>query len=101
MNKICKNCDTRLRLGMCNGKDGDFKYCYRKCGSLEGTKESIRQFNNINELYDHDKGGLGEYLENSLEMKPYGEHINILLGRFKYDYDTTKDKYPLGFIIVE
>ena len=34
-------------------------------------------------------------------MKPYGEHMNIRLGRFKYDYDTTKDKYPLGFIIVE
>lgn len=30
MNKICKTCRRRTRLQNCVGKDGDFKYCYRK-----------------------------------------------------------------------
>ena len=36
MNKLCEICDTRNRLGMCNGRDGDFKYCFRKVGSTNG-----------------------------------------------------------------
>ena len=41
MNKLCEICDTRNRLCMCNGRDGDFKYCFRRVGSTNRLEETI------------------------------------------------------------
>jgi hypothetical protein len=93
MNKICETCDTKNRLHLCDGREGNFKYCYRKSGSLDGVEETITPFNSVDELYDK-----LNYIEHgSLTMKNYhGEHMNILLGKY-IDFD---DKlYPIGFVI--
>lgn len=95
MNKICETCDTRCRLNMCIGREGKFKYCYRKCGSAEGLEESIRPFNNINELYYILNFPV---IDNSLHIETYGKNISILLG--KYNLDNDVKEYPMGFIIV-
>ena len=49
MNKLCEICDTRNRLGICNGRDGDFKYCFRRVGSMNGLeKQSLRLLHCMN-----------------------------------------------------
>ena len=44
INKICETCDTRNRLCLCNGVEGDFKYCFRKVGSVYDLQETITPF---------------------------------------------------------
>lgn len=93
MNIICNTCDTRLRLNLCEGKYGDFKYCFRKCGSLEGTKESITPFNDLKELYD--AATVKTWGVTQLRMKAYGgEHLDILIGKFP-----NGTLAPIGYII--
>lgn len=92
--KICDTCDTKNRLCKCKGREGDFKYCYRKAGSTHGIEDSIFLFNDINELYD--KICDVEVVADSLCIKPYsGEHISILMGKYIGD----GNEYPMGFII--
>lgn len=50
MNKICETCDTKNRLRLCSGRDGDFKYCFRKAGSTYGLEQTITPFNTTDEL---------------------------------------------------
>lgn len=99
MNKICETCDTKNRLGLCDGKDGDFKYCYRKAGSLHGLSESITPFNTIEELYKkigHDR--LNWIDKDSLYMVHYYKRINLLLGSY-IDSDGKEKECPVGYII--
>lgn len=100
MNKICNTCDTKNRLNICNGRDGDFKYCFRKCGNLDGVFESITPFNNIEELYNCEwfNQEWRKVKQGSLHVEDYsGEHIGILLGQYE-EMGETKDS-PKGFVI--
>lgn len=104
INKICETCDTRNRLCMCNGIEGDFKYCFRKVGSVYDLQETITPFNNLDELFlntceyirDLDRESLylsDEYYGNS-------KHMRLLFGRFLGDSGDSYDKgYPVGFVI--
>lgn len=93
MNKICTTCDTRLRLGMCNGKEGDFRFCFRRCGSIEGTKESIYQFNDIEELYESPT--IKNLTIKNLKMTNYYlEHVGLVKGEYP---DGTMA--PVGYVI--
>lgn len=51
INKICETCDTRNRLCLCNGVEGDFKYCFRKVGSVYDLQETITPFNDLDEIF--------------------------------------------------
>lgn len=99
MNSICETCDTRNRLKLCEGKDGCFKYCFRKVGSISGVKESIVPFNTIEEVY-----AASEYLRNtqldSLHIIPYyGDHMKLLVGKYNEALSDGMN-YPLGYITV-
>lgn len=95
MNNICITCDTRKRLGLCNGKYGSFKYCFRKSGSLDSIVESIQPFNELKELQDN--SFLDWILKESLYMIPYGDNMNLLMGKY-IDYEGTKKDGAVGFI---
>lgn len=97
MNKLCEICDTRNRLGMCNGRDGDFKYCFRKVGSIHDLEETITPFNTLHELYkecDWLQWIVPETLK--LEGEPYGGENNmvLLMGQSK----VSNDYLPVGFV---
>ena len=106
INNICKTCDTRLRLNRCDGKEGNFKYCYRQCYTLRGIEESIQPFNELSELKINNKF-------KDLHIEDYsGKHIGILLGKYDVnkcikdeyiekfkDDESFNTEYPLGFII--
>ena len=103
MNNICKMCDTRNRLGMCSGRDGDFTYCFRPVGSVSNIPGNITPFNTIEELLENNKWL--DVIENTVylddEYYGYGEHMKLLFGLFngeteeiiKYD-----KRYPVGFV---
>ena len=55
MNKLCERCDTRCRLGICDGKEGDFKFCFRRVGSINGLEKTITPFNTLEELIEKSK----------------------------------------------
>lgn len=90
--KICETCDVRLRLKMCDGKDGDVdtKYCFRRVGSVSNVPNSIKPFDEISEL------NIPDYIESeTVEIEDYhGEHTGILIGVSKFD----GFRYPIGFI---
>lgn len=100
MNKICETCDTRNRLGLCNGRDGDFKYCFRSAGSVDGVEKTITPFTTIDELYnkcDWLKCARKETLE--LDSESYcDEHMILLLGVLRWQNAQVGGKIPVGFV---
>ena len=98
MNIICTNCDTRNRLHLCGGKDGDFKYCFRRAGSTMGLKKTITQFNTLHELYQK-CSWLDWIIPETLvlENKPYGNNDNMVLLKGHFG---SNNSLPLGFVTV-
>lgn len=107
MNKICRKCDTKNRLKMCIGRDGNFKYCFRRCGSLKGLEETITPFSTIDELYKKSNWLRSYTVKEYAKFNPNDGYIDnnmcILFGLFKEKYIENKIKngyrYPLGYII--
>jgi hypothetical protein len=100
MNEICQKCDTRCQLELCEGKTGDFKYCFRKIGSTFDLKETITPFNTLHELYEKCKW-LDWVIPESLllDNKQYGgDNMVLLLGQ--YGAQKSDNKLPLGFVTV-
>lgn len=107
MNKICETCDTRLRLGICKGKDGDFRYCFRRMGSLNGLEITITPFNTLDELYEKCRWlNGGEHPDNGyikkqlyLDNVPYAddEHMRVLYGLHKKEEDLD-EKIECGWV---
>lgn len=104
MNKICKTCDTRNRLNLCNGRNGDFKYCYRPCGSISNiTDISIQPFNDVSEVETNFDG----YIINDEKwIEEYGgEHFKIMMAKINNKYAENGkvwkqiETVPIGFII--
>lgn len=102
MNKICEKCDTKCRLGLCQGKEGDFKYCFRKTGSLSGLKETITPFSTLHELYEKCEW-LDWIVPESLilDNTPYAKSNTMVLlwGQTKNQIGTNKAQ-PIGYITV-
>lgn len=102
MNKICETCDTRNRLGLCKGRDGEFKYCFRKVGSLSGLKETITPFTSIDELWDNCKW-LHWMIKDSLvfDEVDYTKdgHMVLLLGDYESERDGLVRLHPCGYVI--
>lgn len=100
MNKLCEICDTRCRLGRCNGKDGNFKFCFRKTGSVSGLEETITPFNTLHELYKK-CDWLHWIVPESLVLnnEPYGNENNMVLlwGQYNEQLGTNKAQ-PCGFV---
>lgn len=100
MNIICENCDTKCRLGMCEGRDGEFKYCFRRVGSIGGLEKTITPFITLHELYDK-QSWLDWVFPDSLvlDYKPYGNdnHMVLLWGISKID----GEPLPIGYVTVE
>ena len=77
MNKICNTCDTRIRLCRCPGRDGDFKNCYRPCGSVSNiTPETIQPFNKYSEIRTPYDDIIVGRIDSSLEMGEKSEPID-------------------------
>ena len=100
MNKLCEICDTRNRLGICKGRDGDFKYCFRRVGSTNGLEKTITPFNTLHELYekcDCLKWVVPETLE--LDNEPYGigNHMVLLWGQSERQLGTNEGQ-PVGYV---
>jgi len=100
INKICETCDTRNRLCLCNGVKGDFKYCFRKVGSVYDLQETITPFNYLDEIFLNDCDYIKDLDRESLRLSKdyYGnnEHMRLLFGRFLGDSGKV---YPVGFVI--
>lgn len=100
MNKLCEICDTRNRLGMCKGRDGDFKYCFRRVGSTNGLEETITPFNTLHELHekcDCLKWVVPETLV--LDNEPYcGENNMVLLWGQSERQLGTNEGQPVGYV---
>lgn len=103
MNKICETCDTRKRLKMCNGRDGNFNYCYRKAGSTAGLEETITPFNSVSEIFDNQCDYIRAIDSDSvvLDETRYADHMCLIYGRFIGDEAAkfTDKRYPVGYII--
>lgn len=101
MNKLCEICDTRIRLKKCNGREGDFKYCFRRVGSLENIEETITPFNSLHELYQKCKW-LDWIIEDSMELQKesYGLNSVLLLGKEKNQFNIGK-VLPIGYVTVD
>lgn len=104
MNKICETCDTRKRLKMCNGRDGDFKYCYRPAGSVSSIPNNITPFNTIDELFEKNDW-IKSVIKSTatLDNDYYGKdhHMKLLLGLFygePQEKIKSKSYYPVGFV---
>lgn len=99
-NEICKECDTRCRLKMCEGKQGDFRYCYRPVGSLDNiSPSSIISFNTLNELVakiNQQEDELFHVEADTVELQPYGR-MYMLIGQFVND-EERNTKHPIGYI---
>lgn len=107
MNKICETCDTRNRLRICNGRDGDFRYCFRRKGSLTNLDQTITPFNTIDELYEKcswlnggeypDSGYIKEQLY--IDDQPYAdeEHMRAMYGLHKKEEDLD-EKIECGWL---
>lgn len=100
MNEICKNCDTRCRLKICDGKSGDFKYCFRRVGSTNGLADTITPFNTLHELYEK-QDWLDWIIPESLVLDdaPYGGDNMVLLFGKQID-KMQDDLIPIGFVTV-
>ena len=100
MNKLCEICDTRNRLGICNGRDGDFKYCFRRVGSMNGLEKTITPFTTLHELYE--KCNWLDWIVPEtlkLENEPYGRGNNMVLlcGQSERQLGTS-ERQPVGFV---
>ena len=97
MNKLCEICDTKNRLGICNGRDGDFKYCFRRVGSTNGLEETITPFTTLHELYEK-CSWLKWIVPGTLELEnePYGSKNNMVLLMGKSE--NTDEYLPVGFV---
>lgn len=104
MNKICETCDTRNRLGMCNGLDGNFKYCYRPVGSISNIPGNITPFNTIDELFEKNDWIKSVIKESAVLDENYygrGHHMKLLLGLFYGEPQEKIDSginYPVGYV---
>jgi len=103
MNKICETCDTRKRLKMCDGRDGDFKYCYRPAGSTSNIPGNITQFNTIDELFEKNDWIKSVIKSTATLDNDYYEnhHMKLLLGLFygePQEKIKSKSYYPVGFV---
>ena len=105
MNKICETCDTRNRLKMCDGKDGDFRYCYRPAGSTSNIIGNITPFNTIDELFEKNDW-IKSVIKSTatLDRDYYGKdhHMKLLLGlRYGEPQEKIESKsyYPVGFVV--
>ena len=101
MNTICERCDTRCRLGMCHGKDGDFKYCFRPCGSIENIPGNIIPFNSIEELLAKNTGDYLTHVAAESLFIPkhyYGFSRNMRLLMGHWDGDDDNKVYPIGYV---
>lgn len=91
MNIICENCDTRIRLNLCNGKIGEFKYCYRPTGSLNNiNNETILPFNKISEIKTPFDNAI---LKGTFEISDYGGRMKILTAEW-----LDRKRFPVGYI---
>ena len=102
MNTICKTCDTRNRLGCCNGQDGDFKYCFRRVGSRTGLAETITPFNTLHEMYE--KCNWLHWIVPEtliLDNQPYGggDDMVLLWGQSERQLGTNQGQ-PVGYVTV-
>lgn len=99
MNKICEHCDTRNRLHLCDGQDGDFQYCFRPVGSFANIPGNITPYNDVIELYAINKwlheGVELSSLKLSDEMYGIDGHMKLLYGKFYGD----ENVYPVGYVI--
>ena len=105
MNKICETCDTRNRLGMCNGLDGNFKYCYRPVGSISNIPGNITPFNTIDELFEKNDRIKSVIKESAVLDENYygrGHHMKLLFGLYygePQEKIESKSYYPVGFVV--
>lgn len=104
MNKVCETCDSRIRLNLCEGKDTEFKYCYRKSGNPQQTKDTIFQFNTIDELKIHIKKE-HKYMDvESLTIDwEYGKDkrgscTGLILCKYDYDLFVKTNGYDGGIM---
>ena len=89
---------------MCNGQDGDFKYCYRPAGSTSNIPNNITPFNTIDELFEKNnwiKSVIKSTATLDNDYYDQNHHMKLLLGLF---YGETQEKissksyYPVGFV---
>lgn len=102
MNDLCKICDTKNRLRMCNGRNGNFKYCFRRVGSISGLKETITPFTTLHELYEK-CDWLEHIVPESLVLsnEAYsGNHMVLLWGQYEDQIGTNKGQ-PLGYVMAK
>lgn len=95
MNKLCENCDTRIRLKMCIGKEGEFRFCFRKVGSTEGLEESITTFNDLKELIEKSPTYFENVKVETLKIQWYDIGTALLIGEW-----VDGGVSPVGFIII-
>lgn len=104
MNKICESCDTRIRLGLCGGRAGNFRYCFRDSGPAcwpeeeRRLKGSITPFNKLEELYNSPAFNNRMIRPETMRMAPYSKHIMLLMGKYAAQFGDDME-YPLGYII--
>lgn len=101
MNPICKTCDTRIRLRRCNGKNGDFKYCMRKVGSINGLEESIVQFNTFEDIKKNLNSYTDGFIFDSLWLDDTTDYdaagtMTLLWGKWRSCPDMVE--YPIGYV---
>jgi hypothetical protein len=96
MSDICKTCDTRCRLGLCKGRDGDFRFCFRRIGTLTDLKDTITPFNTLHELYEKCDWLQEWFVPESLilDNQPYGRDNNMVLlwGQLKSKIGTDEER---------
>lgn len=110
MNKICEHCDARLRLQLCEGREGNFKYCFRRAGSIDGLCETITPFSTLEELYDNcqwlmDCVKMGALIKDSIQMSNlqygYDPYMVLLWGSWIGLNRKPLLSSPIGFVTVE
>ena len=96
MNVICENCDTRLRMKQCKGRDGQFCLCYHQHCRTEDVAETITPFNTLAELYD--KVLKGKVIFKTLYLKLYSQEHNLLLLMGHYFPEDDGKDHPIGWV---
>lgn len=103
MAKICETCDTKNRLGMCDGNKGEFKYCVRRTGTLSNIPGSITPFNEIDEIFSNPVWNELEHDSVLLDTDFYGMsgHMRLLYGRWDWDRAAKEEDclYPVGYVV--
>ena len=103
MAKICETCDTKNRLGMCEGRAEEFRYCVRRTGSISNIPGSITPFNEIDEIFKNPVYDRLDHKSVFLDEEYYGSthHMKLLFGRWKHDEKAIDDNYVyhVGYVI--